>query len=186
VIGDRIRVRSRRGGQRLRRAPMEPSPADARHPLVQRLANEGVREPDAFAARRLDQQVALQPLLRDGEERCIPRLRDRRPHRERYLVADDGRDGQRALRLATQPGDAPVDHLPQQPGHGGLLERVERPSRLGAPHRARFFERAEQLADEEGIPLGTGLEIGDEAPGGVVGQAVAPLQERADGGIVEP
>jgi hypothetical protein len=87
------------------------------------------------------------------EQRPFPGLAHRRPHVERHLLAEDRRDREQPPVLVAQPGQPPRDDLPQQRRHRHRRQIAERPPLALPAQRARPFERPQQLAQEERVPI---------------------------------
>jgi hypothetical protein len=185
VVGDRVGVGMRASCQRLgHRAMRAPSPQRER-PLVERLADERVGEADPRAIGRLDQQAGLDCPLDRPQQALLVRLRDRRPQRQRHLLADYCRQRQQPARLGPKAVQARVEHLAQRRGQADGGEVAERPAVVTPSQRALLLQRPQQLGDEEGGPLCPRQQPGGQPVGIRIGQDVTVAHERAYPGRVE-
>ena len=136
---------------------MQRAPARPEHPLVQRLADQRVREADAIL--RFREQPRLQCPLEQQHERVFVLLGHRRPEVERRLLPDDRRRRQQPARVGAEPVDARLDHLPQEGRDARPGEVAQGPCvalvtlRRCPTQRAGLVQCAEQLARIERIAL---------------------------------
>jgi hypothetical protein len=139
-----------------------------------------MREPHAFPARHLNQQMGLEPSFRRPEHSIFLALRDACPDVERHLMPDHRRDGEQPLRLIVEPSEPPVDHLPQERRDGDPREVTELPYTGRVLQCPLLYERAQQLTHEQRVPLRPGVQVVSEPLGLDIWQWVARGDESAD------
>ena len=103
---------------------------------------------------RLRQQPRRDGPLAMREQLVLAQFGRRRPGRQRHLLPDNRRDREQPLRPRGQPGEPPRDHLPQQRRHRRRGQVADLPVVARWGEQPLPLERAQQLAEEEGVALG--------------------------------
>ena len=131
--------------------------------FVERLAGERVDEADAGAVPFGRQEMRVDRLLDDRQQRLVAEVGHLGPERERRLLPDHRGHRQRLAHLLAEPLHPPVDHLAQEGRHDDAVESPERPAVVALPQQRFLFQGAEELGGEERVALGVLLQVGDEA-----------------------
>ena len=185
VVGDRVGIGARARGERLADPAVPQPPARRQDAFVERLAGEGVDEADAPAIRVGLQQVGVHRPLDDRQQRLIVEVGHLGPERERHLLPDHGGHRQRHARRLAEPGDAAIDHVPEEGRDHDAVEFAKRPAIVRRAEQRFLLQRPEELGREQRVALGVPVQVGDQARLVRGGKAVAGRDEGAQGGRVE-
>lgn len=145
VVGDDVGIRPwlpQHGQQRLADLPVDAATPRRREPLVQRLADERVREADAHPIRCLHQQPGLRRLL-DYPSKAPSPTRATAAVCQHDLLANHRREGEEPRRLRAESRHPPVDDLSQQRRHAHPRQVAQRPTSALGPRDAFLFQVAE-------------------------------------------
>jgi hypothetical protein len=184
-LGQRVRVQVvERGGH----APVQHREAGAGERVEQRRADDGVHEPvPQVPARHLDDEPGGERLLHRREQLLLAELARGGHQRELERHADHRGQAQHPERGLRQPREPPSDHLAHPVRDAELGAGFGGPAVAAAHDPARLGEVAQQLADEERVASGLGVDGAREPPvGGAECVARGRGHVRGDGGLVEP
>ena len=131
------------------------------------------------------QQVGVYRPLDDRQQRLIVEAGHLGPERERHLLPDHGGHRQRLARRLAEPGDAAIDHVPQEGRDHDAVEFAERPAIVCLAEQRFLLQRAEELGGEQRVALGVPVQVGDEARFVGGRETVAGRDEGAQGSRVE-
>ena len=164
VVGDRVGIGPRARQERLADPAVPHPPTRRQDALVERLAGQRVDEADARAIRVGLQQVGLHRPLDDRQQRLIVEVRHLGPERERHLLPDHGGNRQRLARRLAEPGDAAIDHLPEEgrDHRRGRAPPSVQPSRPRRSSASSCNARRSSVANKR-VALGVPLQVGDQA-----------------------
>ena len=129
VRGDRVGIGPRPRGQGLARPPVPATATGRQQPLIQCLADERVGEAQVGIAGGDFQQPRLGRALNHRQQHLLRGVGNRRPERQRHLLADDCGHRQQVARIVAQPRQPTIDHLPQQGRDARSTQIAERPGR---------------------------------------------------------
>src|SRR5690606_30803317 len=127
MIGDRIWIPGAARHQAFGHPGVPAATAWWQHTIVQRLAGNGVNEPDTVTASLCRQQASLDRLLHDGQQRVFIEPGDVAPDGERNRLSNYRGNRQRPAYGFTQPGDPTFNDLAQQRRNDDAVEFVESP-----------------------------------------------------------
>jgi hypothetical protein len=141
-----------RGG----RAGMQALPARTAEASVQRLADEGVREPVGRTGRRIALHDQLRPkrLFQGGDQRVLFALRHRAQDVEAELPSQHRGLGQGAAAPVRETCETPPEYLIDTLGDADLVRRQRgRPASSALEQHPGLDQVAHHLLDEEGVAL---------------------------------
>ena len=153
---------------RLAHALVEPGPPWHRHPLVQRLPDQRVREQVvAWLLVGLDQEPGRERLLERAQELILAEHDDPLEQRSVHIAADHRCHPEEIDRGSLEPAQAPGDDLRDALGQP---DAPERGGARAAGVRPRLDQVADDLFDEERVALGLRVEGVRQRPrGGLAG-----------------
>ena len=173
----------------LRDLAVGPDPSGRRQLLEQRGAHQRVAEavpvqPD------LVHQSGLLRRVEHVDRGVLVDAGHVREHRQRELLADHRGDGKQLLGVVVEPRDPATDDLAHAFGKSDLLQaEVARPSPVAQDQGSAFDEVTDDLADEEGVSPGLGVDGMGEGHTGLVevvpGRALEQLGDTVGGEPVE-
>ena len=153
VIRDRIRVGVRARQQRLSHPPMPEPAARWQDAFVERFSGQCVDEANAGAIPLGFQEMSVNGLLDDRQQRLIVKVRHLCPDGERHLLPDDRRDCQWFAHLLAEPSHPPLDDLAQERRNDDMVELTQLPLVIDAVAAARLLPSARSSSvAKNGLP----------------------------------